>query len=123
MTNPLEESHWITCGNRAKHNGELGYHRSVNQVKECYGLVTLCRWQMQGPWVEDYYAIIECDGIVTFTKDGWHCDNGHEHLTYGSPAQQEQERIEAAVEYMASRDGSIAARLDAGESYRQIAGV
>ena len=104
-------------------------------VRDCYarryafeklanGQTFTCSWLYAAGYDEDGGQIIrECGAQARETDRGWECLNGHEHLTYGSEAQQADERIEAAVELLASRDGSIAARLDAGESYRQIAGV
>jgi hypothetical protein len=72
----------------------------------------------------DCWTEVDC-GAPLFAIDGdieagWHCANGHRHLTYGSPAQQREERLEAEVEYAASFNPSIAARLDAGETWQEV---
>lgn len=47
--------------------------------------------------------IVECGApIVRLDADGWACEAGHEHLTYGSPAQQAAEREEALREMIHS---------------------
>lgn len=79
-------------------------------------------WYPDSP--ADVYTVLEC-GAPLFAIDGdieagWHCAHGHRHLTYGSPAQQAEERLEAEVEYAASVDPRIAARLDAGESWQSV---
>lgn len=110
-------THWITCGNRAAHNGEVGFHKSVNQVKACYGLVALCGWQSQGAWIEDFYEIIECDGIITENERGWSCSYGHEHVTaevryaegwdYASDEQEAAQLRKYGVDAVAMNGGSI----------------
>lgn len=46
----------------------------------------------------DMTAIVECGGLVTFRADGWDCEHGHSHDTYGSPAQLAAEATEAVME-------------------------
>jgi hypothetical protein len=72
----------------------------------------------------DCWLEVAC-GAPLFAIDGdieagWHCAHGHRHLTYGSPAQIAEERLEAEVELAASHDPRIAARLDAGESWQSV---
>jgi hypothetical protein len=74
----------------------------------------------------DCWNIVEC-GAPLFAVDGdldagWFCSHGHQHLTYGSPRQQAEEREEAFVLSMASYDANLAARLDAGETWQSVAG-
>lgn len=57
----------------------------------------------EGCWAAEMDAeagpeVIECGAPMTVTADGWHCEAGHEHLTYGSRLQQAQERLEARAE-------------------------
>jgi hypothetical protein len=125
----------IVCG-RCTHapdapRGEQLHHRSVSEVKACYDYartygaesVFRCSWLYQAGHDEDGEPIIlSCDAPAHETDRGWDCFNGHEHLTYGSPAQQAEERVEAMVEVLASRNGNIAGRLDAGETWQRIAG-
>lgn len=82
----------ITCGNRAKHNGTTGTHRTVAAVKACFLDATTfaCDWQYEA---RDRYGVIrDEDGeIVIITcgalawnlpgNRGWACENGHEHVT------------------------------------------
>lgn len=126
----------ITCGNHRDeaHRYLTVKHNTTKSVGDCYNPKVetfLCdalyeRTDMVGDdeyGYEPYTREVACDALAYVTEDGWTCEAGHEHLTYGSARQQEEEAIEAAVEFMASRDSNIAGRLDAGESYRQIAGV
>jgi hypothetical protein len=90
-----------------------------------------CPWHVQVPSHHpepdseaDCWLEVPC-GAPLFAIDrdleaGWHCSNGHRHLTYGSPAQIAEERMEAMVEVAASHNPSIAARLDAGESWQEV---
>lgn len=123
----------ITCGNRKAHDGQVAQHATVEGVRHCFAdAVTFnCPWLVERThtWGDEEYGYEsdtvteECGALAWAIEDGWECELGHQHLTYGSARQQAEERLEAMVEDMASRDGSIAARLDAGETYRQIAGV
>ncbi len=132
MSQPVE----ITCGNHRDeaHRYLVVKHHSVQSVRDCFDPTVetfLCGWMIERTDLvgddeygyEPYTRVVDCEALAYATEGGWHCENGHEHLTYGSPAQQAEERIEAAVEEWASRDGSVAGRLDAGETYRQIAGI
>jgi hypothetical protein len=71
------------------------------------------------------YTLVTCDApefaIDGNPEAGWFCSVGHRHLTYGSPAQQAEEALEAMVEDAAASTPWIAAALDAGESYASIA--
>jgi hypothetical protein len=72
----------IMCGNRSAHrSGQSESHETLDHVKECYGLVTLCGWVYQNGYDEDGPAYRSCVGIVTETPRGWECSNGHEHVT------------------------------------------
>jgi hypothetical protein len=132
----------ITCGNHKDSNDlrKVVKHDSVASVRACYDPkvnTALCGWLVEIPtaslyppeadWypdsASDVYTTVECGSLAFFDAEGsFRCEAGHEHLAYGSAAQQAEERIEAAVEEWAGRDGAVAARLDAGESYRRIAG-
>lgn len=133
----------IVCG-RCTHQpdakrGEQAHHASVEAVKACYAYaatygpenVFSCEWRGEVTvdvgddeyGYEPYTHEVDCGAPAHANDDGWECFNGHKHLTYGSEAQQAEERIEAAVEHLASRDGNVAGRLDAGETWQQIAGV
>lgn len=125
----------ITCGNHKDeaHRYLVVKHDSVASVKACYDpkvTTFLCTWMVERTDLvgddefgyEPYTHVVDCEALAFATEDSWHCENGHEHLTYGSARQQAQERIEAMVEDFASRDATVAARLDAGESALQIAG-
>ena len=90
-----------------------------------------CPWHVQVPSHHpepdseaDCWLEVPC-GAPLFAIDrdldaGWHCSNGHRHLTYGSPAQIAEEKLEAMVEVAAAHDPRIAARLDAGESWQEV---
>jgi hypothetical protein len=73
----------------------------------------------------DRWTTVTCDApeyaIDGDPEAGWFCTNGHRHLTYGSPAQQAQERLESFMEFAASTHPELAAALDRGESFRDIA--
>jgi hypothetical protein len=81
-------------------------------------------WYPDSP--ADVYTEVVC-GAPVYAVDGdldhTRCPNGHEHLTYGSPAQVAQERLEAMVEHAATTTPWIAARLDAGDSWEQVMAV
>ena len=47
---------------------------------------------------EDPWEIVECGAPVRDITDGWECDAGHHHYTYGSPSQIAEERQEAMME-------------------------
>jgi hypothetical protein len=123
----------ITCGNRDRHQGQVGEHFTTEGVRACFlaPVTFTCGWLVERTYTvgddesgyEGYTVTEECGALAWTTDQGWVCDAGHEHLTYGSEAQQAEERVEAMVEALASRDGSVAARLDAGESWRRIAGI
>lgn len=63
-----------------------------------------CGWLVdRGPTEDGDPWIVECGAqLVRLDDDGWACAAGHEHLTYGTPAQQERERAEALAEHMAA---------------------
>lgn len=70
----------------------------------------------------DVYTEVDC-GAPVYAIDGdleigYRCSNGHQHLTYGSPRQQAEEVLEAAVEVIAQTNAAVAHRLDAGELVR-----
>ena len=55
----------------------------------------------------DCWREVDC-GAPLFAIDGdidagWYCANGHQHYTYGSARQQQQEREEAFIETLASQ--------------------
>jgi hypothetical protein len=110
----------ITCGNRDRHQGQVGEHFTTEGVRACFlaPVTFTCGWLVERTYTvgddesgyEGYTVTEEC-GALAWTTD------------QGSEAQQAEERVEAMVEALASRDGSVAARLDAGESWRRIAGI
>lgn len=78
-------------------------------------------WYPDSP--ADVYTAVECGAplyAVGGDVDHTRCSNGHVHLTYGSPAQIAQERLEAMVEVAAASDPGLAARLDAGETWQEV---
>lgn len=81
----------ITCGNRAKHDGQTGTHTTVDLVRACYldPNTFTCDWLVEVPahWVEEIEdfvdaQIVECGALAWELPDnrGWTCENGHEHI-------------------------------------------
>lgn len=66
------------------------------------GVATLarCTWLVEDGYDEDGELIVlDCGAPLTrLDADGWECAHGHYHHTYGSAAQQAEERAEAALE-------------------------
>jgi hypothetical protein len=127
-------------------------HDTIAEVRDCFErkyrfeathgkAIGTCSWWVEIPtaslhspeeeWYPDspadVYTTVDCGAPMHALNgsldEGWTCRAGHEHLAYGSPAQQAQERLEAMVEDFAARDPQTAARLDAGETWAQIAGI
>ena len=46
----------------------------------------------------DLWETVECGATVHDITDGWRCEAGHHHFTYGSPSQIEEERCQAMME-------------------------
>lgn len=46
----------------------------------------------------DLWVTVECGAPVHDITDGWKCDRGHHHFTYGSPSQIAEERMMALAE-------------------------
>jgi hypothetical protein len=102
---------------------------------DAHGIATLatCGWMVEVPSGHpepdspaDLYRTVTCDAPEyavdpTDADAGWFCTNGHRHLTYGSPAQVAQERLESFMEFAAATHPALADALDRGESFREIA--
>lgn len=126
-TNMTPDTRVLASG-RIVHTDERG--RAV--LATCTWLVDVPTASLYPPEAEwypdspaDVYTAVDC-GAPQYAIDGdpeagWFCTNGHRHLTYGSPAQQAEERLESFMEFSASTNPALAAALERGESFRDIA--
>lgn len=124
MTHPLAHAARILASGRLAFLDDRG--RATLATCSWHVLVPSGHPEPDSP--ADLYREVPC-GAPVFAPEGYApdgdidfqvCANGHEHARYGSPAQIAEERLEALVEVAASHNSSIAARLDAGESWREV---
>lgn len=82
--------------------GKVSYP-PADQVMACTYLVRVPSGNPEPDSENDCWLILPCGEPALVIKDeGWECIHGHRHLTYGSPAQIAEERIEAFHEYSQS---------------------
>lgn len=80
----------VLCGNRPKHDGVAVHHHNILEVKECYGLVTLCQWQVERDvclhegdeeWPPEWERqVVACGAPVHEDEHGWRCEGGHSYV-------------------------------------------
>ena len=86
-------------------NGRIYFvdERGHATLARCTWLVEVASGDPEPSCPADTVKIVECGAKLTrLDDDGWTCADGHEHLAYGSAAQQAQERAEAQWETTAA---------------------
>lgn len=89
--------------------------RKLTRLQRKAGLITengnptSCTWEHMVPSNHpepdseaDCWKVVQCGETVSDIVDGWACEGGHRHFTYGSDSQINEERQEALVEMIKS---------------------
>jgi hypothetical protein len=109
----------VRCGNRQAHLDTFVYHADAAAVKACFLGDGTCTWLSELPgYNEDGEKdIVECGAALHVTDRGWHCNNGHDHVTaeirqaeawdYASDEGEARELRRYGVDAVAMSGGSI----------------
>jgi hypothetical protein len=78
---------------------------------DCPWLIEVASGCLEPDSPSDLVKIVECGAKVTWLpdEDGWFCEAGHHHYSYGSDLQQDEERAEALAEalWMGEKRGGV----------------
>lgn len=71
----------------SSHTLEHDEHDSPAAATEtCPWLIEVASGNPEPDFPEDLYRIVECGAALTFNEHGsWHCEHGHEHVSYSDP--------------------------------------
>jgi hypothetical protein len=107
-------------------SGRIAYTdtRGVATLETCTWMVEVPSGHPEPDSPSDCWTMVACGApVYAINGDldtGYYCSEGHRHLTYGSPAQQVEEALEAFMEEKAATNPRLAAALDRGETYEDI---
>jgi hypothetical protein len=82
----------------------INYLLQNDKLPTCNWLVEVATGNPEPDFPEDLYREVECGAPVTFNKYGsWHCECGHEHVSFDDPARDEYDAEWALIERMEDR--------------------